>query len=247
MAGRRFLLKGRHVNRITRSVHNSWRLSRRLFHPGPLPALTRRAIPRLLIAVTAVVVVLITLGWLLRRDAGKFFHEGKPGTLLSVGLLIAGGMLSLRLWRQLRAWPHRFGWLALGVLLILAGLDDMFKLHEKTDVIINGWLGWDPQGKGDRIDDFLVAGYALPVALIWLFWLRNYMLHFSWAVLLLSGGTVCFAAMVCMDMMGGFVVLEETAKLYAGALICLGLLAVGHTHLHRRLTHRHPWSGAGRN
>jgi hypothetical protein len=207
-----------------------------------MPQRTRENVSQLIGGTTVAVALLISAGWALRGDTYAFFGEHRPGTYLSVGILLASGVRCLRLWRELAARPLRLGWFWLGLLLLFAGLDDLLRLHERADHAVNSLLGTDPNGRGDMIDDLLVAAYALPAVWICGVWLRNYVLRLRWSMWLFATAAVPFVVMVFCDLgLAGHVAyvieetLEETSKLYAGALILAAVQAVAEDPLHRRL------------
>jgi hypothetical protein len=173
-----------------------------------------------------VCIILLALGWGLRRDADKYFGEGKPGTLLSVGFLFAAAGVCAS---HYRGWPReatlRRFWLGMSIVLAVAAIDDLSKLHERLDPIINRALGVHPKGRiADRLDDVLVMAYALPaVALAFLH--RNELLRQRWMVLTLAASFVCFLTMSVFDLLHTGNALEDCFKLVAGALIVCALLS----------------------
>lgn len=214
------------------------RLVPRLARPGPMPRRTKQTLAILLISTTFACAALITIGHLDGNQPGKLFGEGKPGTLLSVGLLAASALLCHTLYRRLAPLSHAHVWLALAFLFLLTALDDLFKFHEKLDALLLSTLGFDTEGRLDSLDDILVALYAVPAALLVLTSARNYFLRLRWTVLILAAACILFAGMVAIDMIAEHDAGEETVKLLAAALIFAGVAAAEHAPLNQRLFRR---------
>ncbi|MCC6284389.1 MAG: hypothetical protein IT439_03660 [Phycisphaerales bacterium] len=182
--------------------------------------------------------VLAGAGLIRRGNAVRYFGDFRWGTGLSAGLLLLASIGAFRNWRALRGVFVSVAWLALGVGLAAATLDDALGLHERVDLMINDALGWDAAGDGDFIDDAIIPLYGVVVggcivvcgarcfakqpALVW-----------CW-----GAAGVFFAVMVALDFTDRFQAVEETCKILAGSLIYAGTRAVRHDPLHRRLRRR---------
>ena len=183
-----------------------------------------------ILLTTAVAIgVIILLGYLRSPDKpNRYFGEGKLGTWLSFALLVASACVCFVLRRRQRARgvaPLARFWLLLGVLLAYLAVDEVLELHEHLDRMINSALGWHPLDRvGDRIDDAIVAAYALvALAVAWVH--RRELLRLRWTVLMFALAFACFAAMVALDTLRKLDTLEDSLKLLAEALILCGLLA----------------------
>jgi hypothetical protein len=155
-----------------------------------------------------------------------------------VVLLFGAGAVALRLGRSLRPLIHARLWLVLGLLFVIAALDDMFKLHEKLDFMIVGALGLDPDGPADVLDDIIVALYAVPSVAVVATIGRSYFLRLRWTALLFGLAAVAFTVMVLLDFLSSHDAAEESMKLVAGGLIFGAVAAAEHSPLTERLVQR---------
>lgn len=210
------------------------RLLKRLWAAGPQAAGDWRSLVVLTITL-ALFSAFVLVGVLARSDPDKWFGEGKPGTLLSVAWLTWAGVVSVGAGLSLKRAGLRLGWCVFGLLLMVAAADDMLKLHEQLDLWLNGMLGWDPEGRGDVLDDLLVAGYVIPGGLIVAVMMRSYALRLPGLMWNLAFAGVFFGAMVVLDMTELADWLEEGCKLVAGALIINGVRSARRSPLHARL------------
>lgn len=169
-------------------------------------------------------VLFIAIGLATNGDASRMFGEGKPGTLLSVLMLALASFASFKRAFGTLARPIRVGWAIFGVSLALAAVDDMFKLHEMLDVVINGWLGLDPDGFATKLDDLLVLLYAVPAMLVTLWVWRSYAFETPGLVLRFGIAGVFFVGMVVLDMADRLQTAEETCKVMAGSFIFAGVV-----------------------
>lgn len=168
-----------------------------------------------------VCVLFAVAGLVAEGDSGKFFGEGKPGTLLSVLLLGLSAYASFKRARGGLPRRVRIGWLVFGVSLALAALDDMFKGHENADKMINGWLGLDPDGIAGKLDDILVLLYVIPAAVVMAWSWRSFFFRevtFFWRMMVAG---LFFLSMVVFDIIDRDHLqwIEESSKVISGAFI----------------------------
>jgi hypothetical protein len=180
-----------------------------------------RPVSRVLPLVSVVCVVLALAGWAIEGDSGKFFGEGKPGTLLSVLLLGLSSYASMKRARGGLPWRVRMGWVVFGATLALAALDDMFKGHESADKVLNGWLGLDPEGIAGKLDDALVLLYLVPAGCVLLWSWGSYAFEERAMFWRLAISGVWFFLMVAFDVIDrdDLQWLEESSKVISGAFI----------------------------
>ena len=186
-----------------------------------------RVTARILLGTIAAIAVFIALAWARGRRLNLYFGEGRMGTWLSFGLLVAAAVVCFVLRkRQLqRRGPLATFWTLLGVLLAYAAVDDVMEIHEHLDHAINYLLGWNHLGRWtDKIDDAIVAVYGL-IAIGAACYHRASLLRLRWTVLMFALAFVCFAGMVTFDVLRGLSTLEDSLKLLAEALILCGVLA----------------------
>jgi len=173
--------------------------------------------------------VFIAIGLIFSGDPNKMFGEGKPGTLLSVLMLGLSSFASFKRATGPLPRPIRLGWAIFSVSLAIAALDDMFKLHEALDVVINEWLGFDPDGIATKLDDLLVMLYAVPALLVMLWVWRSYAFQTPGLVLRFGIAGVFFVGMVILDLIGRPQTAEETCKVLAGSFIFAGVVGAPRT------------------
>jgi FtsH-binding integral membrane protein len=189
----------------------------------------------LLFVTLTLVAAFALVGLVSRWDPDKWFGEGKPGTLLSVGLLGWAGVASISAGLSLGSGRLRLAWSVFGALLITAAADDMVKIHERLDVWLNGLLGWDPEGPADVLDDLLVLGYAIAGVLVVAVLMRRYALRLPGLMWNLVIAGAVFGVMVVLDVAEGADWLEESGKVVAAAIIVNGVRAARRSPLHARL------------
>ncbi|MEL7473159.1 MAG: hypothetical protein AAGK04_07570, partial [Planctomycetota bacterium] len=134
----------------------------------------------------------------LRHDnPGRYFGEGRPGTIATVLAFLLAGIVAGQNWWDLR--PSRFArfWFVAGVGLVGLAIDDQFKVHEA----IGDWITetTNMQGPTDHVDDIVVLFYAPIAGLVALpFWRRLLRL---WGMIAYLGiGFTFFMAMALWDM-----------------------------------------------
>jgi hypothetical protein len=172
------------------------------------------------VAVTIIVCALLVLaGWYLRDKPNRHFGEWRIGTFMSVGFLWGSAFLCHRNHRRTRGESVSRFWFWMAVLLAFLGLDDLLKIHETLDHLINRMMGWNKRWVwADRMDDAIVVIYSLPaIALAWVN--RFALLRLRWTVLTLGAAFMLFVAMVLIDVSRKADTLEDVLKVVAGALI----------------------------
>jgi hypothetical protein len=210
---------------ITSEPGFSWRTQiLSLFRIGQFPRHWPRAAFAVIGSSLGMIALCIWVGIEFYEDPDKWFGEKKPGTLWSVGLLAASGVVCLQM-RKCCPPAMRGFWLFSGLLLCLAGLDDLVRIHERMDRLVHAILGWDPNDSvTDHLDDVLVLSYLIPAGWLW-FRHRRDVFQMRLTMQLFGLAIVAFVAMVAADMLGGIEWLEESFKIVAGALILCGFLA----------------------
>ncbi|MEM9064298.1 MAG: hypothetical protein AAGB51_02285 [Planctomycetota bacterium] len=221
------------MNQLTEALRM---LIRGILHPGPTPG--RWAIGSLVLIGVAVLldIALIERGLTIHDNAGRYFGEGRPGTVAVVALLVTSAVICVLIGRDLAGDAlARFWFVFAGVFAFLAA-DDMFKIHERIDPLIARVFGLDPEAAFvDEIDSVLVALYLPLVA--FLTWKHRVRLaEVGWFVLSMSIGAVLFVGMVVVDIANGSVALEESLKLFAAVAIVLALAAARLTWREQRAT-----------
>ena len=195
-----------------------------LRRPGPPPPGLLRMAVRLLAACAIAIGVLTWLGH--RRGVPHhYFREWQAGTFLSVGVLVASGLLCALIgWRLRRTSFARFWWLTAPAFIYL-GLDDLLSMHEGIDFLLHKRFGLDPRDPVTRHgDDLIVALYGV-LALVFAYTYRAELARLRWMVLSLGVAFVPFATMVVFDLMNWPQAVEDSLKLLAGTLIFIGFYA----------------------
>lgn len=201
-----------------------------LRRPDPPPRGWAPAAALIITGTAAAIAALAVAGWVLRDDPGRGFQEGKPGTMMSVALLLAAAALSVLVARSPgpAARRHRSSfWLLLAAALVFLAADDWWMLHERLDLWVHSLVGADPENRiTDHLDDVVVAGYGIVLAAT--AWARcDALLRSPWFVRCAAASGVLFAFMVATDIATDtWVVAEEGAKLMAEAFLVAGLLAL---------------------
>ena len=156
----------------------------------------------------------------------RLFGEKHLGTLVSVGVLVASGVVCLKIAKQLPLARVRRFWKAFGVLLCIAAADDLLRLHEKLDKWLHALFGWNANDRlTDHIDDALVFAYVLPA--VYLAWRHRLVLaQAALMVQVLGVAAVLFIVHLAIDVFGLGKAIEESFKQTAGCCILLAVLAV---------------------
>lgn len=194
-----------------------------------MPARTRSTALLVIPLVGLACCLFAAVGWFQSGQPGRQFGEGRIGTLVSVGLLAASGLVALKASFLPAARSMRKFWWLFATLLLFAAADDMFKVHERLDVALNRLMGTDPEDPVfDRIDDVIVLAYAgLGCGTLGLLYIHR-LLALNWMVRFFVLGGMFFLAMVGADMLRIGTAIEESLKLLAGACIFSGVAAAEH-------------------
>src|SRR5687767_14368823 len=123
----------------------SWR--REFVHlsePHPLPRGWLRTAVCVLALTAAVIIICLFYGKAMYGTYHHMFGEKRLGTYAAVFVLVAAGVTCLQIRRRLSGTRIARFWLAFGILLLLAALDDLVRVHERIDQLIHYLLGWDP-------------------------------------------------------------------------------------------------------
>jgi hypothetical protein len=196
-----------------------------LVRPGPPPTALPGAAFILMALGLASVVVLVQLGLAWHQNPHHFFGERRAGTYLSFVNLVTTGAVAALIARRLRGTAAaRFWWLA-AFGFVWLGCDDLFIIHESIDRRIHAIFGLDPEDPfTDHFDDWIVAFYGVgAVALAYVH--RAHLAVFRWTILILVLAFPLFVVMVVLDFLHASKTLEDGAKIVAGTLILVGILA----------------------
>ena len=196
-----------------------------LLHPGPAPRGWWRFAAWVVGGSAAAAVVFALAGWLLRDDPGKYFGEKRPGTLLSVGLLLASAWTCRQIHRLAAAAPFGRFWIVQGFLFLYLAVDELFRVHERLDRLVHSLLGLnDRHPVTDHLDDAIIGLYALVAAGLWLSH-RVLLIRLRWMVLTMAAAFAAFAAMLVLDVTGGSKAVEDGVKIVSCSLIFVAFAA----------------------
>ncbi len=200
---------------------------------------TRTSTPAILAATGAC--FLAGLAWgLATGDLTGAFHEGRPGTIASILLLLLTAATVGAIWRQRRraapAVPARRVWLAIALGFGFLALDEGGQIHENLDKLIHSIGNITETPATDRIDDVIILGYGLIGAAVLLVH-RAEILRIPGLARYLGLGLALMAVQVLLDAAsngdGGAVIGishdvlalgEEAAKLFAEAVLLAGFV-----------------------
>jgi hypothetical protein len=204
----------------------SWTAAiRELFRFQPAPPGWRRAAGWILLCNALLIPLLIWLGLLFFNDPHEMFRERRPGTFATVAALVCSGVVCFKIRRRVIGRPVAAFWLALGVMMCVAGADDLFTIHEHLDKYFHRLTGLNERNPvTDHIDDVIVASYVLPA---FYFALRHCkrLLAIPFTIQLLAVAFVMFAVHLVFDVLGLSPTAEECIKQTAACVIWIALLA----------------------
>jgi hypothetical protein len=161
-------------------------------------------ITTILLTDIIIVLVAIALGISTTGKPSRYFGEGRFTTFVSCVQLLAVTLLSTRIFLARRSWiytvsPSAAAWvwsLIAGGFAFLAA-DEALQIHERLDLVIHKALNIRETALTDRLDDAIIAIYALfGVGILWYF--RRELLFFKPSGKLLGAGFVClFGSVLC--------------------------------------------------
>lgn len=186
-------------------------------------------------AALAAVVGLLILHGLWLGDADIWFHEGKPATILSGVLLGMASWSAYRFGRRRIGPPNGVFWGIMAIVFGLAAADEIFKLHEHTEILLQYLLGIERRDGAplSELDGYLVLVYPLIGGVAGLIY-RRHVARFPPTVRWWAAGAALFVLMQLLDT--GAIVLptfphagilwEEVAKVLAVICLFAGMVAV---------------------
>ncbi|MGX7947812.1 hypothetical protein [Oleidesulfovibrio alaskensis] len=135
------------------------------------------------------------------------FDERGPLTATSIMLLAACGITAAKIYRRRMA-KERFSitsdkliWLLMAVGFAFLTVDEKTLIHEGVDRMIYRGSGMQHSAFTERIDDFIVLGYAF-IGMFSLYWYRREILHFKKTITVLAAGFVVMVIHSGLDMAG---------------------------------------------
>lgn len=204
--------------------------------------------PWLLIANGLIVAVAVVLG---ERASAPARHFGESGfvTWVSGAQLLSISYLNWQLWRSRAGRFVQGSWREASLLwaLIAAGflflaVDELVQIHEQLDQWTHALLRIKETGITDRLDDLIVAGYAV-IGFSVLFVYRRELRLLGGDVSLVILGCVLLLGMIVMDVLfrsGWASAAEEGLKLFSEAAF---LAAFYSAYRRRGAAHRRPGPG----
>ncbi|HEX5177155.1 MAG TPA: hypothetical protein VFV83_09015, partial [Chthoniobacteraceae bacterium] len=153
-----------------------------------------RVLKQLLWINLAIIVFAVALGLMKTGNPSRYFGEGRFTTGVScLQLLVVAGLAFATCQMRRRAGAHGgFGawlWALIGIGFVFLAADDALQIHEHIDGFIHKHLGLEQTGWTDRIDDAIIAIYALiGGGVLWVF--RSELRRFKPMLPVLSAGFV---------------------------------------------------------
>jgi hypothetical protein len=151
----------------------------------------------------AVIVFAVALGLMKTGNPSRYFGEGRFTTGIScLQLLIVAG-LAFATCRMRRRPGASAGfaaclWALIGLGFVFLAADDALQIHEQIDGFIHKQLHLEQTGLTDRIDDAIIATYAvIGVGVLWLF--RSELLRFKPMLPVLFAGFVAVVGSIFFD------------------------------------------------
>ena len=195
-----------------------------VLHPGPPPPGWAAQAAVVIALVGAAVVAMVVAGSQEGHPA-KYFGEGRVGTKLSAGLLLAAAALCVAIALDPQAGALRRFWIVSAVGFAYLSYDDLAMAHENIDRLVHQVLGWDPKNPvTTHLDDAIVAGYGV-VAAWWAYRHRALLLQLPWTTSTMAIAFAWAAASVLFDAARDWKTIEESCKTIAEAFIVAALLA----------------------
>lgn len=218
---------------------------------------------RTIVGASMVFSILLILFGFLNGDISEPFDEGRPGTFASVLLLLLISITSFKIYRRRpqsrsnRLSEQRLIWLVIAVGFFFLALDDAGKIHEGIDKFIHEYFDMVETDWSDRIDDIIIAIYAL-IGAATLYLYRAELNRYRFASGYLLAGFSALLLTIVLDLMsngpGFFLWLgatdeaaqsletvvdacEEVSKLLAEAIFLSGFVQVLHAVSNENKTH----------
>jgi len=139
---------------------------------------------------------------LIRGDPDKAFGEFQPFTVYTVAGLAICSFVCGQCSRLTGGGVRRL-WLLMALGFAFLAADDLFKIHEGIDHLINRALGIDPEHSiADHCDDAIIVVYAI-VGLTVVYRQRRNVLQLRGFARGIGWGMGYFALMVVLDALGG--------------------------------------------
>ena len=152
-------------------------------HDGPVPGARPgrdarlRPTTRDVLAGAAAMTLAVLAYALATGDITKAFAEGRPGTYLSMTLLLATAVVSFAIRRRRIAAGARPAaaliWLLIGAGFVFLALDEGFEIHERLDRLIHSVGGFEETAWTDRIDDVIILAYGVLGLAALILWRRE--------------------------------------------------------------------------
>jgi hypothetical protein len=207
------------------ATFNGFTAIRDLFRVHPAPPGWWRATVWILACNAVLIALLIWLGLLFFNDPHEMFRERRPGTFATVAALVCSGIVSFKIRRRVIDWPVAAFWLALGIMMCVAGADDLLTIHEHVDKYFHRITGLNERNPvTDHIDDVLVASYVLPAFYLALRHCKR-LLAVPFTIQVLAVAFGMFAVHLVFDWLGLSPTAEECIKQTAACVIWIALLA----------------------
>lgn len=166
----------------------------------------RKAIWSLLLLNFLAIAVALAIG-LSRGHPGNQFGESKFITKFSALQLLAVGWLAFTIFKARRdpeasaIWrTNAFLWALIACGFVFLAIDELLKLHERTDRWIHLLFNLRETALSDRIDDIIVGLYGL-IGLGVLWYYRAEFKLFRPAIPYFAGGFILLFAMVTVDLL----------------------------------------------
>jgi hypothetical protein len=162
-----------------------------------------RVLKAILWANIALILFAVTLGLIKTGNPSRYFGEGRFTTGVSCfQLLVTAGLAFVVCRMRRRADPHAgFSvclWILVATGFVFLAADDAFQIHEHLDGWIHKSLHLRQTGLTDRIDDAIIAVYAIiGIGVLWLF--REELLRFKPMLPVLSAGFIALAGSILFD------------------------------------------------
>jgi hypothetical protein len=154
-------------------------------HDGPVPGARSghdarlRPTTRDVLACAAAGTLAVLAYALAAGDITKAFAEGRPGTYLSMALLLATAVVSFGIRRRRMAAGARSTttliWLLIGVGFVFLALDEGLEIHERLDLLIHSVGSLEETAATDRIDDVIILSYGFLGLAALILWRREIM------------------------------------------------------------------------